>query len=322
MRVKKCLCLLFLLLVIDGTAQTVLTDSTLSAWLDNDIDFVLFDVRGDAEIDSIVVPCFYTNDAPLWVDSMDCRKRVLVICHGGIYAHTVAEEIVANGYPEDSVFSGAFDELISSRFPAADTMPTALLKLSTEIPRPPTAPELRAILLSRTPYRLIDVRDEWETESGMIPGACVLPWYDNFDDEAVKLPTTDFIFLYCRSGSRASSALDFLIENGFDSSKVINFGGFEQWYEYSLPKAYVPQVECGCPKQTPVARPVRRAPDAVSAQPGNHVMRTGVLLDLRGRGIDARFELPASGLYLRNSRKWSPEMLQVGRGKQSRKAER
>ncbi len=297
-----------LLAVSIGAAQTAINDSAFSVWLDDDIDFVLFDVRGDAHIDSIVFPCFYTDDVPRWVDSLGCRKRILIICHGGIYAHTVAEEITADGYPEDSVFSSGFDELTSSRFPAADTMPTSLLRQSTTVPRPPTGPELRAILVGKRPYRLVDVRDEWETESGMIPGACVLPWYDNFRDEAVTLPLDELIIVYCHSGSRAHSAEDYLTENGFDSSNVINFGGFYRWYEYSLPNAYAPQEECGCPKKTQVAGSDNRvqSPEYIPAvnQPS---VRSGTWLDLRGREISAHTHVPAPGVYLRTPSKGASE---------------
>jgi phage shock protein E len=75
-------------------------------------------------------------------------------------------------------------------------------------------------------FFLVDVRTPGEYETGHIPTALLIP----VDTIADNLPTEDkdaLIIVYCKSGSRAGSALNTL--KGLGYSNVYNFGGVGNW---------------------------------------------------------------------------------------------
>jgi len=175
-----------------------------------------------------------------------CRNRLLIVCHAGIAAAQTAGRIVQAGYPADSVFSSGFSILAGSRFPAADTMPLSYLSRIRTIGQTLSANELRAITLSRRNYKLIDVRTSGEIAAGLIPGACNFEWPAPLIQASPQFDNTANIILYCASGNRAGQARSFLIGQGFDSSRVINFGGFSKWTLAALPYSATPSEDCMC----------------------------------------------------------------------------
>lgn len=240
--------LLLLALTVFGSSEPrPLTDSLLSAWVTAKADFILFDVRGDAAPDSINAPCFYATEADRWVDSLSCRKTLAVVCHSGILAAQVARRIIAKGWNADSVFAGGYNLIPSVRRPARDTLPLALLDRTRPLPPAPSPFELRALSLSLRPYRIVDVRTETEVrEEGIIPGACNVAWPTPFQTESATIDRSAFIVLYCRSGSRAGSALAYLRSLGFDSTRTVNFGAFSRWTSAGLPVAATATEVCRC----------------------------------------------------------------------------
>ncbi len=70
---------------------------------------------------------------------------------------------------------------------------------------------------------IIDVREPFEYRAGHIEGAVLHPLGDLNEDLIAKYRDYDQIYVYCRSGNRASSAKQLFEENGF--SKVTNIGG-------------------------------------------------------------------------------------------------
>lgn len=246
MRKGKVLLIVFLF-VKAIVCQTSLTDQDFTAWRQNNINFVLFDIRGEDPVDSIIYPCFYTTAPEQWIDSLRFNGRLLITCYTGKSADKVAKRIIQNGYPKDSVYTSGIQTIVSSRFPAKDTLCLSMLKKHDVLPQSITAYELKSVLLSRNSYKLVDVRTVRETEAGMIPGACNIVWPDGFGSSLDKLGKEDNIILYCRSGSRAGQAKNHLLEKGYSPEKVINFGGFGKWKTAGLPAAAKPSSGCVCP---------------------------------------------------------------------------
>ena len=78
-------------------------------------------------------------------------------------------------------------------------------------------------LVKRKEARVIDVREQYEFESGHFPGAIHMPLskFASFIDDIVNF-SDDQVF-YCRSGARSGQAVSYLKEN-FKLNKVFNGG--------------------------------------------------------------------------------------------------
>ena len=76
--------------------------------------------------------------------------------------------------------------------------------------------------------RVLDVRTQHETMSGMIPGALHIP-VDDLPARAEELPRDHATTLvYCAMGVRSAAACQYLTEQGYDS--LVNLdGGFSSW---------------------------------------------------------------------------------------------
>lgn len=90
----------------------------------------------------------------------------------------------------------------------------------------------------------IDVREEDEVKAGMIKGALWFPLSkieQNKNAEVVKIQKATKgkeIFIYCKSGYRASKVKAYLKEAG---TKSLNMGGFSSLVDDSLPTQSGPQ---------------------------------------------------------------------------------
>lgn len=76
---------------------------------------------------------------------------------------------------------------------------------------------------------LLDVRTHEEFQSGHIPGALMIDYYDK--DFAIRISTLDkakTIYVYCRSGGRSGRAMKMLQEQGFDRLYNLD-GGIKAW---------------------------------------------------------------------------------------------
>jgi len=90
-------------------------------------------------------------------------------------------------------------------------------------------PEVIKKLVESKEIILLDVREESEWNEGHIKGAIHIP-LGNINNETLKETSKDYrIYVYCRSGRRASVAEFELRKLGF--SKVINLGGIIEWQE-------------------------------------------------------------------------------------------
>lgn len=297
-------------LALAAWAQREVDDSTFVQWRTADVRFTVFDIRGDDPVDSIVYPAYYTVDPLRWIDSMGCRRRVLIYCHHGAGASDVAGRLVARGYPGDSVFFSGYSVITSSRFPAADTLPLHMWSTSGRASSSMTPHELQALIHSDREYRVVDVRSVIESEAGMIPGACVIPWPDPFTSRLDRFGPRETIVLYCRSGSRAGQARQYMIDNGFTSEHIINFGGFAAWEAAGLQVTAKGEDACMCsdaatsaraglgpPHVSPIERALVRRGRLTPGDFGNEITAVS-LHDLRGRRVLPRRGRRVHGLYV------------------------
>ena len=79
-------------------------------------------------------------------------------------------------------------------------------------------------------YIILDVRTVGEYRAGHIPRAICVPNETIKGTENIipELPDKEqFIYVYCRSGSRSKRAADKLVQIGY--SNIIEFGGIISW---------------------------------------------------------------------------------------------
>jgi rhodanese-related sulfurtransferase len=83
-------------------------------------------------------------------------------------------------------------------------------------------------------YLLVDIRTPGEFAQGRIEGAININYYQRgFIEQFSEFDTTKPIFIYCRSGSRTSSAVKKLSNAGFKQVYELN-GGIINWYRNKL----------------------------------------------------------------------------------------
>jgi rhodanese-related sulfurtransferase len=75
---------------------------------------------------------------------------------------------------------------------------------------------------------VLDVRQPEEYESGHVPGAVLVP-LGEVPDRVAEVPTTEPVYVVCRSGARSRRAAEFLIARGIDATNVA--GGTMAWME-------------------------------------------------------------------------------------------
>lgn len=91
-----------------------------------------------------------------------------------------------------------------------------------------TADEAKAIMDSKEPYVLLDVRTQEEYDSGHIEGAILIPDYEiGVKAESVLTDKDELILVYCRSGRRSKNAASELVALGYTNVK--EFGGVTGW---------------------------------------------------------------------------------------------
>lgn len=91
-----------------------------------------------------------------------------------------------------------------------------------------TPQELRERLASGEELVLIDVREEDEVASGMIPGAQHIPM-GQIPQHTETLPADTEIVFICRSGSRSQRVCEYLQQFGISGTNLS--GGMIEWNE-------------------------------------------------------------------------------------------
>jgi rhodanese-related sulfurtransferase len=90
-----------------------------------------------------------------------------------------------------------------------------------------SAAELRALMKSKKPFFLVDVRDPAEFSAGHIPGAVLMP-LDTLPQTYKRIPKGAKLVVNCRSGVRSAEAVRFLMDHGYKHVVSLD-GGYLAW---------------------------------------------------------------------------------------------
>jgi len=88
-------------------------------------------------------------------------------------------------------------------------------------------PELKKRLDSDDPPAILDVREPWETDLGMVVGAIAIPMGE-VSQHVGELPRDRSLAVMCHHGGRSAQVTAWLRGQGF--SRAMNvFGGIDAW---------------------------------------------------------------------------------------------
>ncbi|MFX0203980.1 MAG: rhodanese-like domain-containing protein [Candidatus Hodarchaeota archaeon] len=80
---------------------------------------------------------------------------------------------------------------------------------------------------------LLDVRTDWEFDSGHLKGAVNIP-IDELEQRIGELNSNERLLVYCRTGNRSRRAVQILLDNGF--SKLYHMSaGITAWMDAGYP---------------------------------------------------------------------------------------
>jgi adenylyltransferase/sulfurtransferase len=124
--------------------------------------------------------------------------------------------------------SGAFRELPFGRDEHAEPI-TRLADYEAFCGLPSASAELTAAELARIldDVQVVDVREPWEAEIAMLPGARLLP-LGSLADAVGALDPGRPVVAYCHHGIRSAAALEVLRANGFPNARHLA-GGIDAW---------------------------------------------------------------------------------------------
>lgn len=149
----------------------------------------------------------------------DQFESVAVLATNRTIAEAAAGELQKHGYSVEAAIPDGIEGWESRNLPTA--------QISVVTPE-----ELNE---NKDSYRVIDVREPYEWQSGTIPGALKIPM-NELPDKLAELSKDDAYAIVCASGSRSMSAALFLADNGFKAGNVE--GGMSRWLSMSLPVNY------------------------------------------------------------------------------------
>ena len=89
-----------------------------------------------------------------------------------------------------------------------------------------TAKELEQKLNAGEKLNIVDVREDEEVATGIIPGAKHIP-LGQVPERLEELDKKKHYYMVCRSGGRSSNACQFLIQQGYNVTNMV--GGMLAW---------------------------------------------------------------------------------------------
>ena len=105
-------------------------------------------------------------------------------------------------------------------------------RVGVGVPGPVETPEVR---VPGVGLAVVDVREPYETNSGVIEGAYLYPWSSGvLRERHDELPSDRPLYVICRSGSRSAVASDFLFEQGHSCVHNV-LGGMSTWTNAGYP---------------------------------------------------------------------------------------
>ena len=109
-------------------------------------------------------------------------------------------------------------------------------------------------------FILVDLRSSEEIATVIGTETCKpynLAWPVQFKNEIVKIPKDQTVIVYCRSGARANSAVNYLAANGY--TNAYSAGGISTWTGPTLPPAEI--------------KPIGLLPEPSMRAPASHARR-------------------------------------------------
>lgn len=82
-----------------------------------------------------------------------------------------------------------------------------------------TTEEIINLLDANEDLNVIDVRENFEVEEGMIPGAVHIP-LGSIPERTGELDASKSYIVVCKAGGRSASACDYLAAQGFDVTNL------------------------------------------------------------------------------------------------------
>src|SRR5690625_485327 len=89
-----------------------------------------------------------------------------------------------------------------------------------------TTKEIEEKLAAYEKLTIIDVREDDEVETGVIPGVIHIP-LGEVPTKIEELDQNEHYYIICRSGGRSGKACDYLIEKGYHATNIA--GGMLAW---------------------------------------------------------------------------------------------
>lgn len=89
------------------------------------------------------------------------------------------------------------------------------------------APTLKQRLDSAAPPAILDVREGWETDMGVIAGAILIP-LGEIPRRIAEVPRDRTVAVICHHGGRSAQATAWLRAQGFDNATNVA-GGVDAW---------------------------------------------------------------------------------------------
>jgi rhodanese-related sulfurtransferase len=207
------------------THHLVLSSQFLKeAWIDKDIAHVLVDVRPakDAEAGfikgAVSVPVGDIEKSIAKFPPKDKKAPIMIYDQkGGDDAVKAAKALIAAGYAPVDIVTGGFDAWKAAGYPV-QTGKLAENIVYVPKPRPgEIAVDDFKKLAAHTPADtlILDVRDSYEGNEGMIKGAKLIP-DDQILDRLAEVPKDKKIITYCANGVRAEMAYHKLKDKGYN----------------------------------------------------------------------------------------------------------
>lgn len=188
---------------------------------------VLVDVRDLATAEkahiagAVSIPATEIDNAKAWFPA-DKKAPVILYAADTKAAGKAFETVRGWGYKNSSIMNGGFAAWQKANLPTVSKsllaeinyvakMPPGVIKIADFIAVADTQPADKVLL---------DVREDYEAEEGMLKGARNIPTAE-IADRLAELPKDKEIVCYCNTGVRAEMAYLTLMENGYTARYLL-----------------------------------------------------------------------------------------------------
>lgn len=191
--------------------------------MDNDNPVVLIDVRNEEQVKASHIEGAVSipgNELAAAKDRFPSIKKAPIVIYGadteaGLDYFSVVRDW---GYMNTTVLIGGFDGWQKAKFPVKSGETAAEI---VYVPKPKAgtvdiASFTRAVDSKLADVVILDVRDDEETESGMIARAIAIP-SEEVIDRLDEIPKDKKVFIHCNTGIRAEMAYLAMKEKGYDA---------------------------------------------------------------------------------------------------------